>query len=142
MNWFGKTLSGVVLMGLATSAGSALAQGNPQTGARLFKGVCYQCHRVEEGQNLVGPSLYNVVGRKAGAVEGFTYSEALLNSGIVWTEENIDKYIANPNTFIPGNKMAYAGLRSAPARAHVIAYLVENSPGAQDAEAPAEDGGQ
>lgn len=106
------------------SGGPALAQGggDPAAGEKVFN-QCKACHTVEAGKNRVGPSLHGVVGRKAGSVEGFKYSDAMKNSGLTWTPENLDKYLASPKGDVPGNKMAFAGLKKPEDRANVIAYL-------------------
>lgn len=96
--------------------------GNADAGKRVFV-KCRACHVVEEGQNRVGPSLYGIVGREAGSVEGFNYSEANANSGITWTEEVMFEYLENPQEYIPGTRMIFPGLPSAQDRADVIAYL-------------------
>lgn len=106
------------------SGGPALAQGggDPAAGEKVFN-QCKACHTVEAGKNRVGPSLHGVVGRKAASVEGFKYSDAMKNSGLTWTPENLDKYLASPKGDVPGNKMAFAGLKKPEDRANVIAYL-------------------
>ena len=96
--------------------------GNAANGEKLFT-VCKTCHVAEKGVNRVGPSLWGVVGRKAGSIEGFKYSPANKNSGITWTEDNLFTYLAAPQKFMPGTYMAYAGMKSPQDRADVIAYL-------------------
>jgi cytochrome c len=81
------------------------------------------CHVVQQGQNRVGPSLYGIVGRPAGTIANFKYSNANKNSGIVWTEPVLFAYLENPQKYIPGTIMAFPGLPSAQERADVIAYL-------------------
>jgi Cytochrome c2 len=112
------------LPALLLSSGMAWAQadGDAAAGERVFN-QCKACHTVEAGKNRVGPSLHGVVGRKAGSVEGFNYSPAMKNSATVWTPENLDRYLASPKEGMPGNKMAFAGLKKAEDRANVIAYL-------------------
>ncbi len=108
--------------------------GDPDRGRRVF-GQCMACHVVQEGMNRVGPSLYNVVGRAAASVESFRgYSQAMKDSGIVWTEETLDPYLENPRAVVPGGSMAFAGLRNPQDRADVIAYLRANSPDAPPQE--------
>ncbi len=75
------------------------SQAKAADGAKVFK-RCMACHTLD-GKNKIGPSLKGVVGSEAGKVEGFKYSKAMKESGIVWDEENLDKYLANPRTFIP-----------------------------------------
>ena len=113
-------LIGIAVFGIG--AGTALAEGDPAKGEKIFN-KCKACHTVEEGKNKVGPSLHNIVGSNAGAVEGFKYSDAMKESGIVWDEASIDAYLADPKGYIPKNKMAYAGLKKEQERADVIAYL-------------------
>ncbi len=90
---------------------------------RAFRS-CRGCHAVGEGASHgVGPQLNSILGREAGTAEGFGYSDAMSGSGVVWTEEALDAYIAKPREFMPGTSMAYNGLRREEDRAAVIAYL-------------------
>lgn len=100
--------------------------GDPRQGERVYA-ACRTCHVVQEGQNRVGPSLYGILGREAGSVRGFRYSPANQNSGITWTEPLMFAYLENPQAFIPGTIMAYAGMRSPQDRADVIAYIKQES---------------
>ncbi len=115
------------LLVAVTLAGPAAAQeGNAEEGAEVFK-KCRACHDVGPGaRNKVGPVLNGVVGRKAGTVEGFPYSEANKAAGaggLVWTEDVLFKYLENPLVFMKGTKMAFAGLSDPRDRKDVIAYL-------------------
>jgi cytochrome c len=111
---------------LAFTSASARAQGDPAKGEQVFK-RCQACHVVNQPANRVGPTLQGVIGRKAGSVEGFKYSEANKNSGVTWDEATLDKYLADPKAFMPGNKMAFPGLKKPEERADVIAYLKQAS---------------
>jgi cytochrome c2 len=102
--------------------GPAHAEGDAARGEAHFK-ECAACHKLAAGANEVGPSLHGVFARKAGELADFRYSPAMKRSGITWTPEALDKYLADPQAFIPGNRMPYAGLASAPDRADLIAYL-------------------
>ncbi|WP_448585250.1 c-type cytochrome [Thermaurantiacus sp.] len=97
-------------------------KGNPTEGAKVFA-QCRACHVTDKGVNRVGPSLHGIVGRRAGTVPGFNYSKANRESGVSWTEETLYVYLENPRKFMPGTKMAFAGLRSPQQRADLIAYL-------------------
>jgi cytochrome c len=95
-------------------------------GEAIFKRQCTVCHAVEKGstQRKPGPNLFGLVGRKAGTIEGFRYSEANRNSAIVWSAETLDPYLDNPRKAIPGTTMAYAGLKKPEDRKALIDYLV------------------
>ena len=75
---------------------------------------------------MVGPNLAGVVGRKAGAEAGYNYSEAMKNAGFTWTPEQLFSYLADPKKIVPGNKMPYAGMKSADDRKNLIAFLREH----------------
>lgn len=115
--------AGVLALGLGSGAATA---GDAEAGKKVFA-KCAVCHVVEKAQNKVGPTLHGVIGRPAGTVEGFKYSDAMKNSGLVWDEATIDQYLANPKGFVKGNKMAFAGLKKPEDRANVIAYIAEAS---------------
>lgn len=101
----------------------ALAAGDPVQGKAVFA-RCAICHNVEkDGGNGVGPNLFGIAGRKAASVDGFNYSGPMKASGIVWTDDNLEKWIAGPAKMLPGTKMAFAGITSKGQIADVIAYL-------------------
>jgi cytochrome c len=106
---------------LVASAASALAA-DPEAGAKVFKTQCTACHTNVPHKKLIGPSLFGVVGRKAGT-EDFAYSDANKNSGITWDEATLDKYLQAPQAMVKGTKMTYAGLKNDTQRADLIAYL-------------------
>ena len=112
---------GMLVTGLM--AGNGLAQdGDPAAGEKVFR-QCQACHVIDAEQNRVGPNLVGIIGRPAGSVEGFKYSDAMANSGIVWDETTIAEYLANPREYVDGNRMAFAGLRNEQQIADVIAYI-------------------
>ncbi|HWX05002.1 MAG TPA: cytochrome c-550 CycA [Bradyrhizobium sp.] len=105
------TLSALVLVASSAAATGALAQ-DVAAGKTSFN-KCMACHRIGEGaKNLVGPELNGLDGRKAGTVEGFSYSDANKNSGITWNEAQFKEYIKDPKAKIPGTKMAFAGIKN------------------------------
>ena len=107
---------------VAAAVSTALADGDVARGEKRFE-ECAACHSVERGSNRIGPSLHGVFGRKAGAMPEFRYSPALRRSGITWTRESLDSYIADPQKAVPANRMPYAGMLGAADRADLIAYL-------------------
>ncbi len=115
----------VLVTTMLAFAGPVLAQDEheAQEGQKIFKRVCFTCHTSEKGKNKVGPSLFGVVGRKSGTAPGFAYSEAMKTANVIWNKETIDKYLTDPKTFVPKNKMAYAGVKKADERKEIIAYL-------------------
>ncbi len=96
--------------------------GDAAAGETVFA-QCRTCHLIDEGKNGVGPSMYGIIGRTAGSVEGFRYSDANANSGVVWTPEVMFEYLEAPREFMPGTRMAFPGLKNPQDRADVIAYL-------------------
>jgi cytochrome c len=103
--------------------GAAWAAGDAAAGEKVFKAQCSICHSPVAGKNAIGPSLFGVVGRKAGTVDGYAYSAANKNSGLTWDDATLDKYLTKPNALVPGTKMTFAGLKNDEQRADVIAYL-------------------
>ncbi|MDQ6680475.1 MAG: cytochrome c family protein [Pseudomonadota bacterium] len=107
----------------------AQAAGDPARGAQVAR-ACLACHSLSPGRNLTGPSLWNVVGRKAGTAERFgRYSAALKASGLQWDERHLDAWLKDPAALVPGNSMGFAGIPDAKARADLIAYLEAVSAG-------------
>lgn len=105
-------------------AGPALAAGDADRGEKFYSSNCVACHSLDA--NRVGPMHRGVYGRKAGSVPGFAYSNAVKSSTVVWNEETLDKWLAGPLSFIPGNKMVVS-FSNPQDRADVIAYLKRES---------------
>ena len=104
-----------------------MSMGDVASGEKIFK-KCAACHSiVKGGKNKIGPALYNVVGRKVGAVSDYKYSKALAGYEKSWTFEELNGYLIKPAKWIKGTKMAFAGLRKEKDRASVIKYLNQNS---------------
>jgi cytochrome c2 len=106
----------------AAAAGAARADGDPARGEQRFAD-CVACHSTERDVNGVGPSLYGVLERKAGELSDFRYSPALRRSGITWTAQALDTFIADPQKMVPANRMPYGGMTDPGDRADLIAYL-------------------
>ncbi len=107
---------------LLAIASPALAEGDAARGEKRFE-ECAACHKLAAGANDVGPSLFGVLERKAADLADFRYSPALRRSGIVWTPQTLDAFLADPQKLVPANRMPYAGLTDAADRADLIAYL-------------------
>lgn len=97
--------------------------GDVANGSKVFKTQCGVCHRAEAGKNLIGPSLYGIVGRPSGSVAGFKYSAANQGAKLTWDVATLDTYLINPREKVPGTTMTYAGLKNETQRADLIAYL-------------------
>jgi len=122
-----KLISGLATLALVTGLTPALAQdGDPEAGKKTFR-QCQACHMVgDNAKPRVGPPLNDLFGRQAGTYEGFRYSPAMTGAGengLVWNDETVAAYLEKPREYIPGNRMAYPGLRKEEDRANVIAYL-------------------
>ncbi|EDK44179.1 iso-1-cytochrome c [Lodderomyces elongisporus] len=101
-------------------------KGSSKKGATLFKTRCLQCHTTEKGgANKVGPNLHGVFGRHSGQAEGYSYTEANKKAGVLWDEQHMSDYLENPKKYIPGTKMAFAGLKKAKDRNDLVTYLKE-----------------
>lgn len=85
---------------------------------------CRVCHSVSEGQpNMTGPNLYGVYERQAAMVSGFAYSPTLRDAGLTWDEDTLNQFLENPQTYLPGNRMAFGGVRDAEARSALVCLL-------------------
>ena len=104
---------------------SARADGDAAKGEKVFA-KCKACHEIATEKNKVGPSLHGVIGRKAGTVEGFKYSEAMAGADVTWDAATIAEYVAKPKDFIPGNKMAFVGLKKQDEIEDLVAYISAN----------------
>jgi cytochrome c len=123
------------LAGAAVAAAGAAAEGDPDSGAQHFR-ACAACHSLEPGRHLTGPSLAGIWGREAGTVEGFTrYSEALEAADVVWNAETMDRWLADPEGFVPGNLMTFPAIEDERVRADLVAYLEATTQPGQVAEA-------
>ena len=105
---------------LLAASGPALSAGDPAKGEALYA-RCQGCHSIE--RNRVGPMHRGLFGRRAGSVDGFNYSKAMKESGIVWDEATLDDFLAHPRETVPGTRMTYAGIPDAQERADLIAWL-------------------
>lgn len=116
----------MLLIGLSTAcclATQSFAEGDPKAGKKVFK-KCKACHEAKADKNKSGPSLYKIVGASSGAVEGFSYSGAMAEANLVWDEETLAAFLAKPKEVVPGNKMAFPGLKKPEQIQDVIAYLI------------------
>src|SRR5260221_2510171 len=121
-----KRLVGGVGLALLTTA-SAEAAGAPKKGEQVFN-QGKACHSLEPGKNGIGPTLHGLIGRKAGTVSGYSYSAAMKNAGVVWNEDTLKKYLADPHKFIPGDKMIFAGIKNEAQLFDLLAYLKQVPP--------------
>ncbi|MEZ5971109.1 MAG: cytochrome c family protein [Hyphomonadaceae bacterium] len=104
-------------------------EANYEAGRRAFA-QCRSCHVIQAGApNRVGPNLHGVFGRHTGTAPGFTYSQALQNADFIWDADHLDHWLQNPQTFLPGTRMAFPGVHDDTQRRDLIAYLmIESKP--------------
>lgn len=115
-------LAAVSLCALVLQSETTRAQ-NAEAGERVFV-QCRGCHQVgETARNVTGPHLNGLFGRTSGSLEGYAYSAANKNAGIVWTDESFREFVTNPRAKIPGTKMIYAGIKNPDQVTDLIAYL-------------------
>jgi cytochrome c len=101
--------------------------GNPTRGERMYR-ACVACHSLEPNRNMTGPSLAEIWNRQAGSLASFPrYSPALKSSGIIWNDDTLDEWIKDPQHFIPGNTMTFAGMKDRRQRADLLAFLKDAS---------------
>jgi cytochrome c2 len=116
-------LLAVVVAGIAWGVDHPTRAQDAGAGMAVFKSQCSICHSVVAGRNMIGPSLFGVVGRPAGKEPGFHYSPANEKSGLTWDAATLDRYLTSPASVVPHTIMTYAGLKDAKKRADLIAYL-------------------
>ena len=126
---YGRILAAAVAAAALFAASQARADGDAAAGEKVFKAhLCFACHRFEAGKNGAGPSLHGVFGRKAGEAPGFAYSDGLKNSGIVWTKENLEKWVEGPKNMVAGTKMVLVKpVTDEKDRENLVAYIEKAS---------------
>lgn len=115
----------VTIATIVIASTASAAHGNSARGRRVFS-ACAACHSLQPDRNMTGPSLAGLWNRKAGSLPSFArYSEALKSANIVWDDKTLDEWISDPQHFMPGNQMTFAGIKDARQRADLLAYLKE-----------------
>jgi cytochrome c len=123
LNALRSVLPGLICGGLLLAASSASAADAAQ-GRQTFAQQCAICHTASKGgSTLVGPNLFGVVGRHAGAMAGFAYSPAIKGSGLTWTDATLSAFLQGPAKMLPGVRMPFAGLKNPTQLNDVVAYL-------------------
>jgi cytochrome c len=124
--------SAIIALAIVASLSSAVAApGDAARGEHDFR-ACAPCHSLEPDRNMIGPSLANHWGRKAGSLPSFDrYSDALKSSGIIWDDRALEGWLTDPQAMVPGNEMPFKGIRDARVRTDLLAFLKEaTNPGA------------
>ena len=117
----------IVLGAASAGADEARKAGDPRRGELLFGNHCGICHAVDLPRTVFGPHLVDVFGREAGSVPNYRYTYEMGVSGIVWDEESLDALITDPQGLVPGTNMYFRGVQDPVERAHIIAYLKQQS---------------
>lgn len=115
-----------ILLAVVSGTAWADAPGDAKAGLIGFT-QCKACHSLEAGKNGIGPSLHGLFGRQSGSAPGYNYSPAMKAANVTWGEDTLFKYLADPKAFVPGDKMAFPGVKDEQKRRDVIAYLKEAS---------------
>lgn len=118
-----QSLACALLLGLAVIRAAPVHAQETAAGEKVFKANCSVCHSVKPGKNIIGPSLFGVVGRHSGQAANFYYSDANRKSGLTWDVATLDRYLTSPGTVVPGTLMTFPGLKDPKQRADVITYL-------------------
>ena len=124
MKKLGILILPLAIAGASLSLSTAASAADVAKGEKLYK-KCKACHALEAGKKKIGPSLAGVFGRTSGTLEGFKFSKAMKDAAIVWDDETISAYLANPKKYIPKNRMAFPGMKKEQDRVDLIAYLKE-----------------
>jgi len=121
-----RVASGAAVVAFLLAVGSAAhaADGDVEKGKQAFN-KCKACHSLDEGKNLIGPSLHGIMGRKAGTVAKFSYSKGMAELGVTWDEANMRKYLENPKGMVPNTKMIFVGIKKESEMDDLMAYLKE-----------------
>ncbi|WP_416899408.1 MAG: c-type cytochrome [Minwuia sp.] len=120
-----RHLAIVCSLGLAVLPQAAAADGDPEKGREIYE-ACSYCHDPLPNRTMAAPDLGGVIGRPAGALPGFEYSDALKDlktRGVVWTEENLHDFIRDPRGYAPGTVMPFKGVKRKSLRDDLFAYL-------------------
>ena len=114
----------LLTLALILNTQSALAAGDAEAGGKLFTKTCGGCHSVGEGaRGGFGPELNGIIGRPAGTTTDYQYSDAMKNSGVVWTRDKLVAYLEDPKAVVPGTRMIFWGLSDAEKIDNLLAYL-------------------
>jgi cytochrome c2 len=117
--WFAV---GAAVVAFVVASTALLRAADPEKGKAIFE-QCAACHSLGESGDYDGPTLKGVIGRKAGSLDDYRYSAAMKRSDVTWDATTLGKYITDPQTFIPGNRMAFAGIADQAERDDLIAFL-------------------
>ena len=112
-------MKAITILAISTTV---YAEENLEKGKKVFR-KCKACHSIEEGKKKLGPSLFGIFGREAGAVEGFRYSKPMAAADFVWNEETLNNFLKNPKKYMKGTKMSFPGVRKEADMANLLAYL-------------------
>ncbi|MEH6403222.1 MAG: c-type cytochrome [Sneathiella sp.] len=103
---------------------AAAPLGNAKNGIKAASKYCADCHTFDKGGKVIyGPNLFGSYGKRAATIKGYSYSAALMNSGLVWNDVNLNSFMANPEQFVKGTIARFPGLKSAQSRADILAYM-------------------
>jgi cytochrome c len=118
-----KVVGIAIAAGVLLAGGPALAETAEEAAGRHVFSHCAACHALDTSKNAFGPSLIGIVGRKAGTLPRFEYSDAMRKSGITWTEDNLRRWIANNEKVVPGTRMRHVSIKDRAEQDYLIAFI-------------------
>ncbi len=116
-------MAGVLLIGMSVIGAAVRAESKPMSGEAAFKKQCVNCHSLIPGMSTIAPDLHGVMGRKAGTVPDYKYSDDLKKAGFTWTPEKMAEWLQSPHGVVAGTEMSYPGEKDAKVRAELVEFV-------------------
>lgn len=116
-------MAGLLVIGMTVASAAVRAESKQTPGEVAYKKECVQCHSLIPGMSTIAPDLHGVMGRKAGTLPGYKYSDDLKNADITWTPVKMDVWLKSPHGMVPGTEMSYPGEKNPNIRAEIVEFV-------------------